>query len=257
MLVYQRVSLKSCFWACKASIRQLNDLGGERMLGNRKQDEINPRPDKDRQVEVADVLSNQFFNMFFWKKNWHVIRWDPPWTLPRRSAHRHLHPPALKSFHGFQDPDSCEKTSSKKMPHHESDSSAETSWVPVLGQGAASLLSQTHKIHRLSSSILWKILKILMLRGFWSLQFSDALPFRHIFPTTAPILASARVSAASVSPAAQLLSWRGPGEACSLPGINTPHPSHAVWWVLSVWVCCLMNVVRKVRRINIKWWSIV
>ena len=38
------------------------------MLGNRKQDEINPRPDKDRQVEVADVLSNQFFNMFFWKK---------------------------------------------------------------------------------------------------------------------------------------------------------------------------------------------
>ena len=83
-------------------------------------------------------------------------------------------------------------------------------------------------------------------------QFSGTLP--SYLPNHAPILTSARVSAASVSPAAQLLSWRGPGEACSLPGcVNTPHPSHAARWVLSIWVCC----VRKVRRMILKWWTIV
>ena len=142
-----------------------------------------------------------------------------------------------------------------------------------LGQGAASLLSLpsmgvsehwSRKFHRFgrhqSYEKCWENSHV---EGFlWVFEvYSFQMHFRSDtssqHPTTAPILASARVSAASVSSAAQLLSWRGPGEACSLPGINTPHLSHAVWWVLSIWVCCLMNVVHKVRRINIKWWSIV
>jgi hypothetical protein len=134
-------SLKSCFWACKASIRQLNDLGGEKMLGNRKQNEINPHPDKDencsgsRTGDDSGKLRLQMFyqinssTCFFGKKlTCHQVRStlnSAKEICPSPSAST-----SLGSSMDFR----------TQMPHH---LSAETSWVPVLGQGAASLLSQT------------------------------------------------------------------------------------------------------------------